>query len=70
VPFLDSTAANTIAGLARKARRQGVKVILSGTSRGIRQELFTHGIKPPLVSYERTIEVALHKLRRDPRLQI
>ena len=64
VPFLDSTAANTIEGLAHKAARRGVKVILTGTSHTLRQELFNHGLKPPLVGYERTIEVGLHKLRR------
>nr|WP_295837318.1 SulP family inorganic anion transporter [uncultured Azospirillum sp.] len=64
VPFLDSTAANTIEGLAHKAARRGVKVILTGTSHALRQDLFNHGLKPPLVAYERTIEVGLRKLRR------
>ena len=64
VPFLDSTAANTIESLAHKAGRKGVRVILTGTSHGIRQELFAHAIKPPLVGYDRTIETALKKLRR------
>ncbi|KAA0577081.1 SulP family inorganic anion transporter [Azospirillum sp. Sh1] len=65
VPFLDSTAANTIEGLAHKAARRGVKVILTGTSHALRQDLFNHGLKPPLVAYERTIEVSLRKLRRN-----
>ncbi|WP_434623319.1 SulP family inorganic anion transporter [Azospirillum sp. B2RO_4] len=64
VPFLDSTAANTIESLAHKAARRGVKVILTGTSHALRQDLFSHGLKPPLVAYERTIEVGLRKLRR------
>ena len=64
VPFLDSTAANTIESLAHKAGRRGVRVILTGTSHGIRQELFAHAIKPPMVGYDRTIEAALRKLRR------
>lgn len=63
VPFLDSTAANTIESLAHKACRRQVKVILSGTSHGIRQVLFAHGIKPPLVTYDRSIETALRKLQ-------
>jgi SulP family sulfate permease len=66
VPFLDSTAANTIESLAHKAARKGIRVILTGTSHGIRQELFAHGIKPPLVGYGRTIETALRKLRGAP----
>ena len=61
VPFLDSTAANTIEGLARKATRKGIKLILTGSSHELREELFTHGIKPPLVTYERTIDAALRK---------
>ncbi len=64
VPFLDSTAANTIEGLARKAARRSVRVVLTGTSHDVRRELFAHGIKPPLVGYERSIGEALPKLRR------
>jgi SulP family sulfate permease len=63
VPFLDSTAANTLEGLARKAARRQVKVMLTGTNHEVRQELFVHGIKPPLVYYEHSIEAALAKLR-------
>jgi SulP family sulfate permease len=64
VPYLDSTAANTIEGLAKKARRRGIRLVLTGTSHEIRQELFAHGIKPPLAGYERSIAAALEKLRR------
>ncbi|RCK38142.1 SulP family inorganic anion transporter [Thalassospira xiamenensis] len=63
VPFLDSTAANTIAGLARKTRGRGIEVILTGTSHDLRRELFAHGIKPPLVHYETDIEKAVGRLR-------
>lgn len=63
VPFLDSTAANTIAGLARKTRGRGIEVILNGTSHDLRRELFAHGIKPPLVHYETDIEKAVGRLR-------
>ncbi|HEY9057943.1 MAG TPA: SulP family inorganic anion transporter [Aurantimonas sp.] len=64
VPFLDSTAANTLEGLARKAARRGVKVVLTGTSHEIRKELFLHGIKPPLASYEPSIDKAVTTVRR------
>ncbi|MEC5293008.1 SulP family inorganic anion transporter [Aurantimonas sp. C2-6-R+9] len=64
VPFLDSTAANTLEGLAHKATRRGVKVVLTGTSHEIRKDLFLHGIKPPLVSYEPSIEKAVATVRR------
>src|SRR3546814_2750912 len=43
VPFLDSTAANTIEGLASKAARRGVHIVLPGTSHDVRQDLFAHG---------------------------
>jgi SulP family sulfate permease len=61
VPFIDSTAANTIAGLAQKAHRKGIAVVLTGSSAGVRRELQTHGIKEPLVRFERTIDSALKK---------
>src|SRR3546814_19681682 len=49
VPFLDSTAATTIEGLARKAARRGVRIVLTGTSHDLRKALFAHGIQPPPV---------------------
>ena len=65
VPFLDSTAANTLASLASKADGRGVRVILTGTSHDVRRELFAHGIKPPLVHYEPDIEKAVGRLRAE-----
>lgn len=65
VPFLDSTAANMLGGLARKAGRHGVLVVFTGTSHELREELFLHGVKPPLVRYERSIDTALAKLARE-----
>jgi len=67
VPFLDSTAANMLGGLARKAGRHGVLVVFTGTSHELREELFRHGVKPPHVRYERSIETALRKLARERR---
>ncbi|MBM3557181.1 MAG: sodium-independent anion transporter, partial [Alphaproteobacteria bacterium] len=64
VPFLDSTAANMIGEMARKSRGRGVRVVLSGTSHAMREALFAHGIKPPLVAYERDVATALRKLKR------
>ncbi|MCB9960468.1 MAG: STAS domain-containing protein [Rhodospirillaceae bacterium] len=63
VPFLDSTAANTIGGLAHKAAKRSVSLVLTGTSHDMRRELFVHGIKPPLVAYERTIDDAVSRIR-------
>ena len=64
VPVLDSTAAVTIAGLARKARRQGVKLYISGASPEVRHELMLHGARPPLVNFKRSIGNALTAFRR------
>jgi SulP family sulfate permease len=63
VPVLDSTAAVTIAGLARKARRQGVKLYITGSSETVRHELMLHGARPPLVNFKRTIGNALTAFR-------
>jgi SulP family sulfate permease len=63
VPFVDSTAANTIESLAHKAKRRGVRVILTGTTHALRRELFAQGVKPPLVRYERRIEDAVRRNR-------
>jgi sulfate permease, SulP family len=59
VPFVDSTAANTIEGLARKAARRGVTVFLTGASSTIRSELIAHEIEPPLVIYAPDVAQAL-----------
>ncbi len=64
VPFLDSSGAHTIELLAAKAHRKGVPIYLTGTSHAMRQELFGHGLKPPLVHYDRTVETALHRIRQ------
>lgn len=63
VPFLDSTGANTIDSLARKARRKGVDLYLTGTSHEMRRELFAHGLKPPLARYAPDIPGALQRAR-------
>ncbi len=69
VPFLDSTAANMIEGLARKTSQHGAKLYLTGTTHPIRRELFAHGVKPPLVSYERTIDDALKQASKRQKLE-
>lgn len=67
VPFLDSTAAKTLEGLARSAARRDTRVILTGITADVHQELLAHGVKPPLVTYETDIDKALSVLRRDHR---
>ena len=59
VPFIDSTAANTMGGIARKAARHHVVLLLSGATPAVRKSLTTHGVSAPTVLYERTVEAAI-----------
>ena len=59
VPLLDSTAANAIAGIGRKAEREGVRVFLTGTAPAVRTALSIAGARPPHVEYRPTIEEAV-----------
>ncbi|WJS85087.1 SulP family inorganic anion transporter [Paracoccus sp. TOH] len=63
VPFLDSTGANMIEGLAHKAQRRGIALWLTGTSRDMRRVLLTHGLRRPLARYAPTVEEALRRRR-------
>jgi len=63
VPFMDSTGANMIEGLAHKAHRRGVALWLTGASHGVRRVLLTHGLRKPLVRYARSVDDALAALR-------
>ncbi|WP_321391883.1 SulP family inorganic anion transporter [Emcibacter sp.] len=56
VPFLDSTAASTLEGLAHKVQRQGTELYFSGTSSSVRKDLTAFGLTPPLVRYEPSVE--------------
>lgn len=59
VPFLDSTAANTLASLVHKVRNRGGLIVFSGTKRDIRRDLFVHGMKPPQIHYEADVDQAV-----------
>jgi SulP family sulfate permease len=63
VPFIDSSAANTVEGIVHKAARRGVRVVLTGTNHDMRIHLFAQGIKPPLVGYESSVAMGVQKLR-------
>ncbi|HLH47839.1 MAG TPA: SulP family inorganic anion transporter, partial [Roseiarcus sp.] len=64
-PMIDSTAAMTIAGFARKARRRGALVFLTGTSGAVRRALLTHGARPPHVRYRARLAEAFAAARRE-----
>jgi sulfate permease, SulP family len=59
VPFLDSTGANMIEGLAYKAKRQRTELWLTGASPNVAQALRTHGLAIPLVQFADTVDAAL-----------
>jgi len=63
--FVDSTAAKTVEAMARKARRHGVKLLITGTTPEIRRELFVNGVKPPLATYKQTLADGLKAARRE-----
>lgn len=64
VPFVDSTGARTIEGLAHKASARSVGVYLTGTSANVKKELAAHGVRPPLVRIAATIDQALKDIRK------
>ena len=67
VPFVDSTGAKTIEGLAHKAAQRGVSVTLTGMSEGVRRELAAQGARRPLVNKAPSIDQALAEIRgKDP----
>jgi SulP family sulfate permease len=67
VPVLDSTAASTIEGFARKARRAGAAVFVTGAGPTVRRMLLTHGVRPPQVRFRSRIEDAVAIAHRGAR---
>ncbi|GGO12827.1 sodium-independent anion transporter [Iodidimonas muriae] len=59
VPFADATAANVIELLAHKAQKRNIAVFLAGAAPEVRRELSRHGLRPPHVRYEASIESAV-----------
>lgn len=59
VPFLDSTGANMIEGLAHKALRRNVRFWITGADPATRRVLLTHGLRPPLVHHAASVDHAL-----------
>jgi SulP family sulfate permease len=60
---IDSTAAATMQGFARNARRHGASVEIAGARPAVRRALLTHGVRPPLVRFRASVDEAL-KLRQ------
>ena len=63
VPFLDSTAANAMSRVAAKAKRQGIRLFITGASPTVRRALLTHGVRPPRARYRETIARAIADIK-------
>ena len=63
VPFLDSTAANSMAGLAANAGRHGKQFYITGAAPPLRQMLVAHGVREPDVRYRAYVEDAVAEAR-------
>jgi SulP family sulfate permease len=63
VPFLDSTAANAMSRVAIKARRQGIRLYITGASPTVRRALLTHGVRPPRARFRETIARAIADIK-------
>jgi SulP family sulfate permease len=63
VPFLDSTAANAMSRVATKAKRQGIRLFITGASPTVRRVLLTHGVTPSRAKYRETIARAITDIR-------
>ncbi len=59
VPFLDSSAAHAIEAAVTRAKRSGVRVVLTGTSHSVRQVLWANGVRPPGVRFKATVDEVL-----------
>lgn len=64
VPFLDATGAYTIESLAGKAAKRGIKLVICGASKQVLKDLLSHGIRPPAIHLEKTLEKAVTKYIR------
>ncbi|WP_029583402.1 SulP family inorganic anion transporter [Bradyrhizobium sp. URHD0069] len=63
VPFLDSTAANAMSRVATKAKRQGIRLYITGASPTVRRALLTHGVRPPRARFRETIARAVADIK-------
>jgi SulP family sulfate permease len=66
VPFLDSTAANAMSRVAARARRQDIRLFITGASPAVRRALLTHGVRPPNARYRETIARAVADIKSRP----
>jgi len=70
VPVIDSTAAATIEGFARKAGRHKATVYVAGARPAVRRILLTHGARRPLVRFKTELADALASARQELHPQV
>jgi sulfate permease, SulP family len=63
VPLLDSTAANAMSRVAARAKRQGIRLYITGASPTVRRALLTYGVRPPRARYRETIARAIADIK-------
>jgi SulP family sulfate permease len=63
VPFLDSTAANAMSRVAARAKRQGIRLFITGASPTVRRALLTHGVRPPNAKFRESIVRAIADIK-------
>jgi sulfate permease, SulP family len=63
VPFVDSTGASTIEGIARKAEKMGARLLIAGATPALHRDLLSLGVRPPHVHYHPSVEEALASAR-------
>jgi len=63
VPFLDSTGANVMEGLAHKTARRGVRLFVAGANPDIRRALSAHGVRAPAVTFSPSAQEAFSQYR-------
>ena len=50
--------------VAAKARRQGIRLYITGASPAVRRALITHGVRPPRARYRETIARAVADIKQ------
>jgi sulfate permease, SulP family len=63
VPFLDSSAANAMSRVAARAKRQGIRLYITGASPAVRRVLLTHGVSPPRAKFRETVARAIADIK-------
>ena len=63
VPFLDSSAAASVAGFARRAARHGASVFVAGAGPGVRRMLQRQGMRPPVARFRGALGEAVAAAR-------